>query len=261
MLLAGIDRNGAVGGDDPVPVVIKTEYLRIDRIAQPCGALGNPVKQRLKIAWRLGDHPQDLAGRGLVPERCDDTEKIPIPIFFGSVCREMRLTRRNSMTDIAADFARRRLWVPITPPEMRKVTLLLTPLLLALSGTATLPPVSGAQGWYLLEPRGDPPRSKTGEFTWSVVLHEWRMVQSFDRATNCEEMRAINIQSWDQEAKERRQQYYDRKSFPAGWGKYDPGWPDFLRSRLDDSERELARARMAQCITAIDPRLSPKSLK
>ena len=144
---------------------------------------------------------------------------------------------------------------------MRKVTLLLTPWLLVLCAAATLPPVASAQGWYLLEPRGDPPRSRTGEFTWSVALHEWRMVQSFDRAINCEEMRAINIQTWDRAAKETRQQYYDRKSYPAGWEKYDPGWPDFLRSSLDNLERELARARMAQCITAVDPRLSPKSLK
>ena len=43
-------------------LVIKTQYLRIDRIAQSGCALGNRVKQRLKIACRFGDHPQDVAG-------------------------------------------------------------------------------------------------------------------------------------------------------------------------------------------------------
>jgi hypothetical protein len=142
---------------------------------------------------------------------------------------------------------------------MRKVISLLTACLMVL--TAAVPAFAGAQGWYLLEPPGNPPRSKAGEFTWSVALHEWRVVQSFDRASSCEEARAFDIQSWDREAKERRQQYYDRKSYPAGWEKYDRPWPDFLRSLLDDSERELARARVAQCISTADPRLAPKSRK
>ena len=46
-------------------LVIKTQYLRIDRIAQPRCALGNRVKQRLKIACS-GDHPQDVVG-GVLP--------------------------------------------------------------------------------------------------------------------------------------------------------------------------------------------------
>ena len=110
-------------------------------------------------------------------------------------------------------------------------------------------------------PPGDPPRSKSGEFTWSVALHEWRVVQSFDRASSCEEAPAFDIQSWEGAARERRQTYHDRKSYPVGWGKYDPSWPEFLRGLLDNSERELARARMAQCISTVDPRLAPKSPK
>ena len=144
---------------------------------------------------------------------------------------------------------------------MQKVTSLLIAWLMVLSAAAAFPALARAQGWYLLEPPGDPPRSKAGEFAWSVVLHEWRMVQSFDRASSCEEARAFDIQSWDREAKERRQTYHDRKSYPAGWEKYDPGWPDFLRWLLDNSERELARARLAQCISTVDPRIAQKSRK
>lgn len=144
---------------------------------------------------------------------------------------------------------------------MRKVTPLLTACLLLLTAAAAFPALARAQGWYLLEPPGDPPRSKTGEFTWSLAVNEWRIVQGFDRASTCEEARVFDIQSWSREVKERRQTYYDRKSYPAGWEKNDPDWSDWLRRRMDDSERELARARLAQCISAVDPRLGPKSRK
>ena len=47
-------------------LIIKAQNLCIDRIAQPRCALGNCVKQRLKIACRRGDHPQDVIG-GVLP--------------------------------------------------------------------------------------------------------------------------------------------------------------------------------------------------
>jgi hypothetical protein len=135
----------------------------------------------------------------------------------------------------------------------------MTGCLMVLGAAATFPALARAQGWYLLAPAGDPPRSKAGEFTWSFALHEWSVIQSFDRASSCEEARAFDVQSWTREVKERRQAYYDRTSYPAGWEKSDPDWPVWLRHRVDDSERELARARLAQCISNVDPRLAPKS--
>jgi hypothetical protein len=143
---------------------------------------------------------------------------------------------------------------------MRKMVSLLIGIII-LGNTGIFPALARAEGWYLLAPTGDPPRSKTGEFIWSIAIHEWGVVQSFDRANSCEEARAFNTESWTREVKERRQAYYDRKSYPAGWEKNDPDWPVWLRRRVDDSERELARARLAQCISNVDPRLAPKSRK
>ena len=60
--LAGGDRNRTIRSHGPMSLLIKTQNLRIDRIAQPRCPLGNRVKQRLKITCRRGDHPQDVIG-------------------------------------------------------------------------------------------------------------------------------------------------------------------------------------------------------
>jgi hypothetical protein len=50
-------------------LLIKTQNLCIDRIAQPRCALSDCVKQMLKIACHCGDHPQDVIGGVLALQR------------------------------------------------------------------------------------------------------------------------------------------------------------------------------------------------
>jgi hypothetical protein len=127
-----------------------------------------------------------------------------------------------------------------------------------MAGLVAAPAAACAQGWYLMVPPGDPPRAKLGEFTWSVPLHEWRQAQGFDRANDCEASRALHIQIWDRQAQEAWQKYSSVRFSDEYLKAYGPDSLEILRRHSEGQDRELARSRMAQCISAVDPRLAPK---
>ncbi len=112
-----------------------------------------------------------------------------------------------------------------------------------------VPVAANAQGWYLMAPASDTPRrAATGTFTWSEPLHDWRISQSFDRAEDCEQARALNAQTWERQLRQTIREYSDNKLDTNTYIK-----------ETDAQQLETARARTAQCISAADPRLAPRS--
>src|SRR5690349_471386 len=53
-------------GSDPQNLVVDAEDGGVFRVTEFCSTLNNRIEQRLKIAGRLGDHAEDLAGRCLL---------------------------------------------------------------------------------------------------------------------------------------------------------------------------------------------------
>ena len=64
-----IGTGAVMGSDDAGRLAVETEDGAVERIAQPGGALGDGVEHGLDVGRRSRDHPQDLAGRGLLLER------------------------------------------------------------------------------------------------------------------------------------------------------------------------------------------------
>ncbi len=52
--------------DGPKDLAIKSKHRAILRLAEANAVVKNRLKDRLKIGWRAGDHPQDFARRGLL---------------------------------------------------------------------------------------------------------------------------------------------------------------------------------------------------
>ena len=57
-------------------------HQSVVRVTQRCRTLGNRIEHRLKVCRRAGDHPQDIAGRGLPLQRLSKFPRLRIESFL-----------------------------------------------------------------------------------------------------------------------------------------------------------------------------------